>query len=88
MTVSAVRKYFILGGCGGPDKEYFSLGVCDGPAIRNAGHGQLNGSKEVTLDRLLGGTVLYPPVKWLKAETIWQHPRLLERLISGRVYWF
>ena len=57
--------------------KYFSLGGCAGPERTKLARVSLNGSNKVTLDTLLGGTVLYPPVKWLKAETNWHHPRLL-----------
>ena len=35
-----------------------------------ASHGQINGSNEVTFGTLLGGTVLFLPVKQLRAETV------------------
>ena len=57
MAVSTVRKYFSLGGCGSPE-------------ITNASYGQINGSNEVFIGMPLGGTVLFLPVKWLKAKAI------------------
>ena len=40
-----------------------------------ASHGQINGSNEVTFGTLLEGTVLFLPVKQLRAETSYRHPR-------------
>ena len=68
-------------------RKYFSLGGCDGPAITRTSHGQINGSNDLMLGIPLGGTVLFLPVKWLKVETHWVHPRRLGILIFGRVYW-
>ena len=42
-----------------------------------ASHGQINGSNEVTFGTLLGGTVLFLPVRQLRAETSYRHPRWL-----------
>ena len=75
-----MREYFTLGGCCGPKWKYFSLGGCGGSEIRMLAKGSLNGSNRLILDTLLGGTVLYPPAKWLKAKTNWQHHRLLYSL--------
>ena len=56
-----------------------------------ASHRQINGSNEVTFGTLLGGTVLFLPVRWQKAKTINRHPTWLERLAKilyfGRVLW-
>ena len=41
----------------------------------NASHGQINGSDEVTFGTLLGGTVLFLPVKRLRVVTSNRHPR-------------
>ena len=38
-------------------------------------HGQINGSNEVTFGILLGGTVLFLPVKRLRVVTSNRHPR-------------
>ena len=38
-----------------------------------ASHGQIIGSNEVTLGTLLGGTVLFLPVRQQKAKTIYRH---------------
>ena len=38
---------------------------------------QINGSNEVMFDTLLGGTVLFLPVKQLRAVTSYRHPRWL-----------
>ena len=70
-----------------PKGKYFYLGGCAGPKRTKLARGSLTGSNKVMLDTLLGGTVLYPPVKWLKAKTNWQHHILLYSLITGRVYW-
>ena len=70
-----------------PQVKYFSLGGCGSPAITSACYGQINGSNEVSLGIPLGGTVLFLPVKQLKAKTNWGHPRGLGILIFGRVYW-
>ena len=43
----------------------------------NASHRQINGSNEVMFGTLLGGTVLFLPVKWLRAETSYRYPRWL-----------
>ena len=40
-----------------------------------ASHGQINGSNEVTFGILLGGTVLFLPVKRLRVVTSNRHPR-------------
>ena len=40
-----------------------------------ASHGQINGSNEVTFGILLGGTVLFLPVKQLRVVTSNRHPR-------------
>ena len=37
--------------------------------MRNALGRQIIGSNGWSLDTLLGGTVLYPPVRWLRTET-------------------
>ena len=41
----------------------------------NASHGQINGSNEVMFGILLGGTVLFLPVKRLRVVTSNRHPR-------------
>ena len=53
-----------------------SLGGCGGSEM-TASHRQINGSNEVTFGTLLGGTVLFLPVRWLRAETSYRHPRWL-----------
>ena len=40
-----------------------------------ASYGQIVGSDEVTFDTLLGKTVLFLPVKRLRAVTSYRHPR-------------
>ena len=67
--------------------KYFSLGGCGSPVITRAFHGQINGSNDMTLGVSLGGTVLFLPIKQLKAETNLVHPGRLGILIFGRVYW-
>ena len=66
MAVSAVRKYFTLGGCCGPE-------------ITSASYRQINGSNEVSLGIPLGGTVLFLPVK---AKTNWGHSKNTPSQIS------
>ena len=55
-----------------------------------ASHRQINGSSEVMFDTLLGGTVLFLPVKRLRAGTSYRHPRWLWKwpkiLYFGRVF--
>ena len=63
------------------------MGGCDGPAITRTSHRQINCSNDLALGIPLEGTVLFLPVKQLKAETNWIHPRRLGILIFGRVYW-
>ena len=41
----------------------------------NASYGQINGSSEVMFGVLLGGTVLFLPVKRLSVVTSNRHPR-------------
>ena len=48
-----------------------TLGGCGCPEMRNASGRQIIGSNGWSLDTLLGGTVLYPPVRRLRAETNW-----------------
>ena len=72
---STLRKYFTLGGCCGSASEYFSLGGCGSSEMTKASHGQINGSNEVMFGTLLGGTVLFLPVRWRRAETSYRHPR-------------
>ena len=55
--------------------KYFSLGGCGISAMDNASHGQINGSNGVTFGILLGGTVLFLPVKRLRVVTSNRHPR-------------
>ena len=47
---------------------------------KKASHGQINGSNEMMLGTPLGGTVLFLPVRWEEAETIYRHPTLLGKL--------
>ena len=73
---SAVREYFTLGGCFGPRSEYLFRRVwwsCNDKASRR----QINGSNGVMFDTLLEGTVLFLPVRRLKAKTSYRHPRWL-----------
>ena len=58
-----------------PQSKYFSLGGCGVSAMNNASHGQINGSNEVPFGILLGGTVLFLPVKQLRVVTSNRHPR-------------
>ena len=58
-----------------PQAKYFSLGGCGVFCNENASHGQINGSNEVTFGILLGGTVLFLPVKWLRVVSSNRHPR-------------
>ena len=87
MAVSAVRKYFILGGCCGLASKIYFFERCGSPAITRASYGQINGSNEVALGISLARTVLFLPVRWLKAKTNWVHPRRLGVFIFGRVCW-
>ena len=54
-----------------------NISLWEGVAVLNdnASHGQINGSNEVTFGTLLGGTVLFLPVKWLRVVTSYRHPR-------------
>ena len=44
-------------------------------AMNNASQGQINGSNEVMFGILLGGTVLFLPVKLLRVVISYRHPR-------------
>ena len=70
-----------------PKVKYFSLGGCGSHAITRTFHRQISGSNDLMLGVCLGGTVLYLPVKRLKAKTNWVHPGRLRILIFGRVCW-
>ena len=50
---------------------YFTLGGCRGPEMKMLPRGRLLAQMTEELDTLLGGTVLYPLVKQLRAETNW-----------------
>ena len=58
-----------------PQVKYFSLGGCGVSAMKIASHRQINGSNEVTFGILLGGIVLFLPVKRLRVVTSNRHPR-------------
>ena len=74
-VVSVLRKYFTLGGCCVSASEIFLFGRMWRFCNENASHGQINGSNEVTFGILLGGTVLFLPVKRLRVVTSNRHPR-------------
>ena len=58
-----------------PQVKYFSLGGMWRFCNEIASHRQINGSNEVTFGILLGGTVLFLPVKQLRVVTSNRHPR-------------
>ena len=70
-----------------PKVKYFSLGGCGSPAITRTSYGQISDSNDVMLDVPLEGTVLFLPVKQLKAKNNLVHPRRFGILIFGRVCW-
>ena len=74
-VVSVLRKYFTLGGCCVSVSEIFLFGRMWRFCNDKASHGQINGSNEVTFGILLGGTVLFLPVKRLRVVTSNRHPR-------------
>ena len=74
-VVSGLRKYFTLGGCCVSASEIFLFGRMWHFCNENASHGQINGSNEVMFGILLGGTVLFLPVKRLRVVTSNRHPR-------------
>ena len=74
-VVSVLRKYFTLGGCCGPASKIFLFGRMWHFCNENASHRQIIGSNEVTFGVLLGGTVLFLPVKGLRVVTSNRYPR-------------
>ena len=74
-VVSVLRKYFTLGGCCVSASEIFLFRRMWRFCNENASHGQINGSNEVMFGILLGGTVLFLPVKRLRVVTSNRHPR-------------
>ena len=76
---SASRKYFTLGWCCSPKSKIFLFGRVWQSCNNKASPEQINGSTEIMLAVSLGGTVLFLPVKWQEAETIYRCPRCLER---------
>ena len=60
-----------------PQVKYFSLGGCGISAMKMLPTDRLMGSNEVTFGILLGGTVLFLPVKRLRVVTSNRHPKWL-----------
>ena len=58
-----------------PQAKYFSLGGCGISAITMLPTDRLIVSNEVMFGILLGGTVLFLPVKQLRVVTSNRHPR-------------
>ena len=58
-----------------PKAKCFSLGGCGGSAITMLPTDRLMATMGTTFGILLGGTVLFLPVKWLRVVTSNRHPR-------------